>query len=119
MNRRTPESRERNMDSVSTRGRIFPRAKKVWAEARERHGAHRWRTGKNPEGRGGKGSRGLRNQGEAVDAGTDTGIHRESVAEKSKGEDAVGLYEALGNELPASCEACAETESKRHLKVGK
>ena len=36
-----------------------------------------------------------------------------------KRENAVGIYEALGNELPASGEACAETESYGHLKVEK
>ena len=82
MNRRTTESRERNMDSVSTRGRSLPGAKKVWAEAWERHGADGGRTGKDPKGRGREHTGGFRNQREAVDTGTDTGIHPERTAEK-------------------------------------
>ena len=49
----------------------------------------------------------FRNHWKVVDAGTDAGIHRETVSENNKRTDLVGLYEALGHELPASCEACA------------
>ena len=46
-------------------------------------------------------------------------VHPGAVRENSERANAVGLYEALGYELPASGEACAETESYRHLKVEK
>ena len=82
INRRTAESCERNMDSVSTRGRIIPGAKKVWTEAWKPHGPDRGRTERYPKGRGREKTGGFRNQREAVDAGTDTGIHQEKVPEK-------------------------------------
>ena len=72
INRRTPESRERNMDSVSTRGRSLPGAKKVWSEAWEPHGSQQGRTGKYPDSGGGENTGGLRDHRQAVDVRTDT-----------------------------------------------
>ena len=54
-----------------------------------------------------------------MDVRADETVHPEVAAQSHKRENAVGIYETLGNELPASGEACAETESYGHLKVEK
>ena len=56
---------------------------------------------------------------ETVDIGADAGIYSEGIPQNHQRADAVGLHEALGYELPAPGEACAETEPSGHLKVEK
>ena len=56
---------------------------------------------------------------QTVDVRADETVHPEAAGQSHKRENAVGIYEALGNELPASGEVCAETESYGHLKVEK
>ena len=119
INRSTAESRKRNMDSVSTRGRKFSGAKKVWTKAGQPHGPYSGRTRKYPKGNRREDTGGFRDHRQAVDIGTDAAVHSEAVSQGNKRANTVGLHEALGHELPASGEACPEAESYRHLKVEK
>ena len=111
INRRTPESRKRNMDSVSTRGRKLPGAKKVWPKGREPHGPYSGRTREYPEDGGGENTGGFRDYRQVVDVRADTAVHSDAVPQSHQGAYAVGLHETLGHELPASGEARPETES--------
>ena len=119
INRSTAESRKRNMDSVSTRGRKFAGAKKVRTKAGQPHGPYSGRTRKYPKGNRREDTGGFRDHRQAVDIGTDAAVHSEAVSQGNKRANTVGLHEALGHELPASSEACPEAESYRHLKVEK
>ena len=107
------------MDSVSTRGRKLAGAKEVRAKGRKPHDPYGGRTRKYLKCSGGEDTGGFRDYWQAVDIGTDTAVHTEAVLQGYKRADTVRLHEALGYELPASGEACQETESYRHLTVEK
>ena len=119
MNRSTPESRQRNMDCISTRGRILPGTKKVWAQARKSYGSYGGRTSGYTDRDQRETAGGFRNYGQIMDIGTNEAIYPGAAGENRKRADAVGLYEALGHELPASGEACTKSESYRYLKMEK
>ena len=80
----TAESRKRNMERVSTRGRKLPGAKKVWAKAWESHGSNPGRTRKYPKGGRGEKAGGFWAHRQTVDVGTDKAVHPETVPQRHK-----------------------------------
>ena len=82
--RSTPESRQRNMDSVSARGRSLLREKKVWAQARNPHGAQNGRTSGYSKGNRGKKTRGFRNHRAVVDVRANEAVHPKTVSQGRK-----------------------------------
>ena len=93
--------------------------KKIRAKARDSYGTNPERARECPEGNCGESAGRIRNHRQAVDIGTDAGIYPEGIPQNHQRADAIRLHEALGHELPAPSEACAETEPSGHLKVEK
>ena len=88
-------------------------------KAREPCGSNPGRAREYPEDNCGESAGRIRNHRQAVDIGTDAGIYPEGIPQNDQRAYAVRLHEALGHELPAPGEACAETEPSGHLKVEK
>ena len=115
----TQESCQRNLDCVSTRGRIISNPEKVWAKGRDTQSSNKGITkgysGSDPRETTG----GFWNHRPVMDIRTNEAVYPKTMEKNRKRADSVGLHEALGDELPASGEARAETESYRYLKVEK
>ena len=117
INRSTTESRQRNMDGVSAQWRSGFRSK-------QRRTSRRGRANSSPRGRirntGNDceaAAEGIRDTWVSLDAEEDLCVCVEKIPEKDDGWVRIGLYAALGSELPASGKTCPETKSYTCLKV--
>ena len=113
INRSTAESRQRNMDGVSARGREFHGIEETRVPEGDTSTAGTGGAGGNTRNDYNTPPRGIRYSRQFMDAEESVRIRLEKVSEKDIGRQCVGLYAALGLDLPASNQACPETMAER------
>lgn len=105
------------MDGVSARGRRFPGTEETWLPERDTSAADTGGAGRNTRSGHNTPSRGIWDPRQSVDAEESVRIRLEKVSEKDIRRQCVGLYAALGIDLPAPGETRPEAGSFSHLKV--
>ena len=111
------ESRERNMDGVSARGRQFHGTEETRFSKGGTSTVDTGGTGGNTRNGYYPPPRGIRYSRQFVDTEESVCIRLEKVSEKDIGWQCVGLYAALGIDVPASGKTRPETGSFPYLKV--
>ena len=105
------------MDGVSAGGRRFPGTKETGVPKGDPSAADTGGTGGNTRNGHNMPPRGIRHSRQLVDAEEGVRICLEKVSEKDIRRQCVGLYAALGIDVPASGQARPETGSFPYLKV--
>ena len=105
------------MDGVSARGRQFPRTEETGFPEGDTSAADTGGTGGNTRNGHDTPPRGIRHSRQLVDAEEGVRIRLEKVSEKDIRRQCVGLYAALGIDVPASDQVRPETRSFPYLKV--
>ena len=112
-------ARQRNMDGVSARGRQIHGTEETRVPEGDTSAADTGGAGGNTRNNYNTPPRGIRYSRQFMDTEESMHIRLEKVSEKDIRRQCVGLYAALGIDLPASDQACPKTGSFPYLKVAR